>query len=46
MLKFLRQILLRKKKIELVQKLQQFDLSFSKFLTEWFDEQFGFKLLL
>ena len=27
-----------KKKIELVQKLQQFDLSFSKFLIDCFDE--------
>lgn len=35
-----------KKKIELVQNLQQFDLSFLKFLTELFDEQFVSKLLL
>lgn len=35
-----------KKKIELVQNLQQFDLSFSKFLTNCFDEQFGSKLLV
>lgn len=46
MMKFLRQILLRKKKIELVQNLQQFDLSFLKFLTELFDEQFVSKLLV